>query len=200
MRSAAWRAVILALCAAAALSALTSVASIVGLGGAPPWSGRWGWVGSFAPPFSQEVDAIAPGGPADKAGVRPGDAIDLRANTLQERYWIQLRPLNGRPITILVRRGALQRGMVVKPVSLESASKNWTEFLVYGVPFFTQPCLTLWIGFFAGLIAWRRSHVPEMRLLALTLAAGPGCPVARTGQVLVHWGSSSGLLHVRFRS
>ena len=41
--------------------------------------------------------------------------------------------------------------------------------MVYGTGFFAQPCLTLWLAFFATLIGWRRSHVPEMRVLALAL-------------------------------
>jgi hypothetical protein len=174
MKPAAWRAVILALCAIAALSAVTSVFSIVGMGGAPPWSGRRGLQPTLASePFSIRVASVDPGGPADRAGLRAGDIIDLRANSLQERYWIAGRPLSGRPLPLLVHREALQEKVVLVPSSIQSRyagkSWNWTAFLVYGTGFFAQPCLTLWLTFFAAVIGWRRSHVPEMRLLALAL-------------------------------
>ena len=169
-----WRAVILTLCAIAALSAITSIFSIVGMGGAPPWSGRRGLQPAVASePFSIRVASVDPGGPADRAGLRAGDIIDLRSNSLQERYWIAGRPLSGRPLPILIRRGALQQKVVLVPASIQSRyagkSWNWTAFLVYGTGFFAQPCLTLWLAFFATLIGWRRSHVPEMRVLALAL-------------------------------
>jgi hypothetical protein len=176
MKPAAWRAVILTLCAIASLSAVTSVFSIAGAGGAPPWSGRRGLQPAPASePFSIRVASVDPGGPADRAGLRAGDIIDLRANSLQERYWIAGRPLSGRPLPLLVLRGALQEKVVLVPASVQSkyAGKrwNWTAFMVYGTGFFAQPCLTLWLAFFAALIGWRRSQVPEMRLLALALAA-----------------------------
>ncbi|HLY04099.1 MAG TPA: hypothetical protein VKR56_16560 [Candidatus Cybelea sp.] len=174
MNPAAWRAAILTLCAIAALSAVTSVFAIVGLGGAPPWSGRRGLQPALASePFSVRVGSVDPAGPADRAGLRAGDTIDLRTNSLQERYWIAGRPLTGRTLPLLVRRGALQEKVVLVPASLQSIyagkSWNWTAFLVYGSAFFVQPFLTLWLAFFAALIGWRRSHVPEMRLLALAL-------------------------------
>jgi hypothetical protein len=174
MRPEAWRAAILALCIIAALSAVTSVFSIVGMGGAAPWSGRRGLQPSLASePFRMWVASIDPGGPADRAGLRAGDMIDLRANSLQERYWIAGRPLTGRALPLQVHRGALQKKVVLIPASIPSRyagkSWDWTAFLVYGTGFFAQPCLTLWLAFFAALIGWRRSHVPEMRLLALAL-------------------------------
>lgn len=174
MKPAAWRAAILTLCAIAALSAITSVFSVVGMGGAPPWSGRRGLQPAIASePFSVRVGSVDPGGPADRAGLRAGDVIDLRSNSLQERYWIAGRPLSGVRLPLLVRRGALQENVVLVPASIQSRyagkSWNWTAFLVYGTSFFAQPCLTLWLAFFAALIGWRRSHVPEMRLLALVL-------------------------------
>ncbi len=173
MQSAVWRTVLLSLCAISAFFAVATAFCVIGLGDAPPWSGRWGWGwGSVQIPFGIQLDAVNPGGPADRAGLRAGDRIDLRKSSLQERYWVMVRALNGRPVTLWVRRGAAEKKVVVTPTRLFTNLNIggwWRQFWVFVEIPFLQPALVVWLAFFAGLIAWRRAGVPQMRLLALTL-------------------------------
>lgn len=177
MRPAVWRLLTLAICTAASLSAVVSFTSFVGMGGAPPWTGREGFDSSSAGAFRLRVTDLDHGGPAERAGLRPGDIIDIRTNTLQERLWITNRPLTGHPIPLLVHRGALTKTLVLVPDPYIGIGRWFVN-----ANFLTSPFLTLLFAFFAALIAWRRSEVPEMRLLALTLAfiavwnEAPGLP------------------------
>jgi len=173
MQSAVWRTVLLSLCTISAFFAVATVFCLVGIGGAPPWSGRWGfgW-GRAEIPFGLQLAFIDPGGPADRAGLRLGDTIDLRKSSVQERYWVMFRALNGRPVALSVRRGTAQKKIVVVPTRLFtnlSIYGWWRWFWIYLALPIVQPALVVWLAFFAGLIAWRRSGVPQMRLLALTL-------------------------------
>ena len=123
-----------------------------------------GLVGSqFGPssePFNLAVASVDRGGPAARAGLRRGDLIDIRANTLVERYSLFETPLNGRPLILSVRTGSLQRKLTVTPHALELTWNVWLSAFA-----------ALWLLLFAALIAWRRSDVPQMRLLSLWLAA-----------------------------
>lgn len=162
MKPAAWRAVLLAICGLSALVNVASVVDVTGMGGAPPWRGEWGAVlGGLLPsnPFYIEVTSVDPGGAAARAGLRRGDLIDIRENTLVDRFSLLGAPLNGRPITLSVRRGSLQKELTVvpRPVQLD-----WSFWLgAFG---------DLWLLLFAALIAWRRADAPQMRLLSLWLA------------------------------
>ncbi|HEV3090061.1 MAG TPA: hypothetical protein VGX91_01310 [Candidatus Cybelea sp.] len=173
MQSAVWRTVLLSLCAISAFFAVATAFCVIGIGDAPPWSGRWGWGwGSVQIPFGIQLDAVDPGGPADRAGLRAGDKIDLRKSSLQERYWVMVRALNGRPVALWVQRGAVQKRVAVTPTRLFTTLNIggwWRQFWIFIEIPVLQPALVVWLAFFAGLIAWRRSGVRQMRLLALTL-------------------------------
>ena len=163
MKAGTWRAAILALCGIAALAAIAEFFGAVGLGGAPPWLGIWGnTVAASSQPFNITIQSIDPGGASDRAGLRPGDLVDLRANDLVDRFSLLGQPLNGRSVTLSVRRGSSQQTVAVTPGSA-SLRRRWDAFLYW-------PGL-VWIALLAALIAWRRSHVPELRLLCLALAS-----------------------------
>lgn len=89
-----------------------------------------------------------------------GDFIDIRANTFVERYSLLVAPLNGRPLTLLLHRGLLERRLTVKPRALILTWSGWLSLFA-----------VLWLLLFATVIAWRRFDVPQMRLLSLWLAA-----------------------------
>ena len=184
MRRVAWRPVLLAICALAALVQIAGVLDATGMGGAPPWLGWWGAnVGASSEPFNLAVTSVAPGGPAARAGLRRGDLIDIRANTLVERYSLFQAPLNGRALTLSVHSGLLQRTLTVKP---QATKLTWN--------FWLSTFAALWLLLFATLIAWRRSDVPQMRLLSLWLAA-----FALTGALLgfaVPWAWLDVLLNI----
>ena len=161
MKRVAWRPVLLAICALAALIQAADVLDATGMGGAPPWGGRWGAaLGVSSHPFNIAVTAVEPGGPAAHAGLRRDDLIDIRANTLVERFaLLGGAPLNGRPVILSVHRGPLQEELTVVP---RPQKTTWD--------FWLWPFGNLWLLLFAALIAWRRADMPPMRLLSLWLA------------------------------
>ena len=120
MKRIAWRPLLLAICALAALVQVAGVLDATGIAGAPPWLG---WVGAnsgpSSRPFNLAVTSVEPGSPAARAGLRRCDLIDFRANTLTERYSLFQAPLNGRPLALLVHRGALQEKLTVVPRALK---------------------------------------------------------------------------------
>jgi hypothetical protein len=163
MRPAAWRAVILVVCGITGLAALAELFGATGLGGASPWLGIWGaTVSASSQPFNLTIQSIEPGGAAELGGLRASDRVDLRAHDLLDRLSLLGQPLSGRPVTILVRRGAAQRTAIVTP-GPPNLKKRWDAF-------FNWPG-QIWIALLAALIAWRRSHVREMRFLCLALVS-----------------------------
>jgi hypothetical protein len=155
-----WRRVLLAICALAALAQVAGVLDATGMGGAPPWQGWWGAnAGASSKPFNLSVTSVDRGGPAARAGLRRSDLIDIRANTLAERYSLLETPLNGRPLILSVHSGSLQRELTVIP---RASMLTWIFWL------FTFAAL--WLLLFAALIAWRGADLPQMRLLSLWIA------------------------------
>jgi MFS family permease len=163
MRRVAWRPVLLAICALVALVQVASVLDVIGMGGAPPWWGRLGArIDGAAGPAHVVVRSVEPGGPADRAGLRRGDLIDMRANSVVDRLaTLSLEaPLNGRPLVLAVHRGSLQKEISLVPEPVP-AQRYW-DFLLGSLG-------SLWLLLFAALIAWRRADVPQMRLLSTWL-------------------------------
>jgi len=157
----AWRPLLLAICALAALAQITDVVDATGMGGAPPWQGWWGAAtGASSRAFKLAVTSVDRGGPAARAGLRRGDLIDIRANTLIERYSLFDVPLNGRPFTLSVNRASLQEKLTVIP---RAPILTWNFWLFTFAAF--------WLLLFAALIAWRGADLPQMRLLSLWIAA-----------------------------
>lgn len=160
MKQVPWRPVLMGICALAALVQVAGVLDATGIAGAPPWLG---WVGAntgaSSKPFNLAVTSVAPGGPAARAGLRRSDLIDIRANSLVERYSLFEAPLNGRPLTLSVRSGLQQKKISVIP---QATKLTWNLWL--------STFAALWLLLFAALIAWRRFDVSQMRLLSLWLA------------------------------
>ncbi len=130
------------------------------MGGLPPWQGWLGAnTGASSKPFNLAVMSVDRGGPAAQAGLLLGDLIDIRANSLLERYYLFDVPLNGRPLILSVRRGSLQRELTVIP---RAAILTWTSWLITFSVF--------WLLLFATLIAWRGADLPQMRILSLWIA------------------------------
>jgi hypothetical protein len=157
----AWRPLLLAICALAALAQIADVVDATGMGGAPPWQGWWGAAtGASSTAFNLAVTSVDRGGPAARAGLLRGDLIDIRANTLIERYSLFDVPLNGRTLTLSVNRGSLQEKLTVIP---RAPILTWNFWLFTFAAF--------WLLLFAALIAWRGADLPQMRLLSLWIAA-----------------------------
>jgi hypothetical protein len=160
MRRVAWRPVLLTICALAALAQVAAVLDATGMGGAPPWLGWWvAGTGASSQPFNLVVTSVEPGGPAARAGLRKDDLIDIRANTLAERYSFFQSPLNGRPLILSVHRGSLQEKLTVIP---RAPIITWNFWLFTFAAF--------WLLLFAVLIVWRGADLPQVRLLSLWIA------------------------------
>jgi hypothetical protein len=161
MRGVAWRPFLLSICAITAFLSLVNLAGQVGFGGRPAWLGLWGATyRASTQPLKLVVVSVDSGGASAAAGLRAGDRIDISKNPLVERFSITGQPLSGRPINLSVQRSgqSLQLNVVPRPLDFRI---RWDVL--------ASDFGTLLILLFAGVIAARRSHVREMRLLSLTL-------------------------------
>jgi GAF domain-containing protein len=157
MRRVAWRPILLAICAVTALVQIASVLDATGFGSAAPWQGWWGAnAGASSIPFYLQVTSVEPGGPASVAGLRRGDLIDIRANTLLERYFLIKVPLGGRPIALSVRDGSRQERLTI---IAQRPRLSW-DFWLYTFA-------ALWLLLFATLLAVRGAEIWQTRLLSL---------------------------------
>ena len=162
MTPAAWRSVLLTFCAVTAVLTVASLVDELGAGGAAPWYGVWGmYFGASAEPFHISVLVVDPSGPADRAGLHQGDLIDVRQNTIVERFGEFYQALEGKPIALSVRRGALTKQVKVVPGPVLDPTLRWSIVL--------SNLGDLWLLLFAALIAWRRAFVPGNLLLSFVL-------------------------------
>lgn len=128
----------------------------------PAWNGSAGW--SLEPAgrrFEVNVAAVAPSGAAGRAGVHPGDTIDLRRITFEERVFLLAlpAPLAGHVLPISVERDG--RGLHLDVVPIHRPMP-WSAWIGYAV--------LLWMAAFGALIAWRAPAMPEARLLSFALS------------------------------
>jgi hypothetical protein len=163
MKPATWRAVLLAFCGAGALLVVVDFFNQVGMGGAPPWYGVMGaYVSGSSQPWHVSFRGIDPGGPADRAGIREGSSIDVRAQSALVRLSLLGQPLAARPITFRVNDAGVTTQRVLVP-GVFSLSRFW-QYVVWEFA-------SLWFLLFAVLIAWRRPYVDNNLLLATLLAS-----------------------------
>lgn len=173
MKPATWRAILLACCGAGALLVVIGFLDQVGIGGATPWYGVMGaYVGGSSEPWHVSFRGIDPGGPADRAGIREGDSIDVRDQSLLVRLSLLGQPLEGRQIVFPVNSAGVisRRVFVPGPFSL-------ARFWQYAVWDFGS----LWLLLFSALIAWRRPYAGNNLLLSTVLA----CAAIGIGSALI---------------
>ncbi|HTW83435.1 MAG TPA: PDZ domain-containing protein [Candidatus Sulfotelmatobacter sp.] len=162
MKPATWRAMLLTLCAVGILLAVGALVDQTGMRGLPARYGVWGaYFDGSAAPYHMTLRGVDPGGPADRSGLHEGDLIDLRASSLLERLSLMGQPQADRPVTLRVERGSARSDVVIVPKSLV-LSRFW-NLAIWEVA-------SLWLLFFAALIAWRRPYVDSNLLLSAVLA------------------------------
>jgi len=160
-----WKWLIFGLCALLAIDALFVVLDIFGLGGRT-WYGYYG--SGYVPvkPFTEVVQGIQPGDATEKAGIRDGDLIDFRDQTLATRIFMLGQPCPVAPLTLVIIRDDRRFTTTLTPSSVyenESALKVLSGIV---------PTITcLWCLGCVLLIATRRSWSLEGGVLAVALAA-----------------------------
>ncbi|HET6275651.1 MAG TPA: GAF domain-containing protein [Candidatus Cybelea sp.] len=159
-----WRRLLLSLCALGLLVVFFSAADIYGLGGRP-WRGFWD---ATVVTTNQSFVTIAaeprPDGATAAAGIRNGDVIDLREQTLGARYaWIY-ELMATQPTQLVVRRGS-QR--FVANVTGSTGFEGPWAFKIAGL-LAAQIAVLFFLGC-AALIALRQLKSYEARVVALVL-------------------------------
>lgn len=155
-----WRIAIITLCAFAALLMVASVfGGTLGLAGVTR-VGLWGMELVPSQPFTFVVTSLDPGQAADRAGIRPGDVIDMRAQSTIVRMWLLAEPVAALPAHLTLVRNGRSFDTTVVPFGV--SLRRRPDILVF---FFA----TEWMLAFAALLAWRKPESYEIRLLSLIL-------------------------------
>ncbi|HEY1975643.1 MAG TPA: GAF domain-containing protein [Candidatus Baltobacteraceae bacterium] len=165
-----------------------NLADVFGLGG-QPWYGYWDAnVAMTEQPFTVSVVEPVPGGAADRAGLRNGDRIDLRLQSLEGRTRISTQPVGAQPTLLIVTRGARTFAARVAGSTLWDGQTAWKTLNA------TLGSIGgFWFLACAFLIATRPQVSRDARMLTLILilpsffGLGPGAfvvPDARLNQGL----------------
>lgn len=135
----------------------------VGMGGTAPWYGiLGGYVSGSSEPYGVSIRGIDPGGPAERAGIREGDTIDVRDQSVLVRLSLLGQFLADRPVTLRVNSAGVSAQRTLVPGRF-SVSRFW-QYVVWELG-------SLWLLLFAALIAWRRPFVDNNLLLSAVLAS-----------------------------
>jgi len=182
MKPAMWRVPLLMLCAVAAVLTLASGIDYFGIAGSTPWAGNPGVTqGASSEPYRTSVVSVASGGAADRAGLHPGDRVDIRSNTVLERLQLFLgfpTTINGRPVTLSVHRGSRQERVTLVPVAWDPG-RYWY--------FFVSLAGLFWMVLFAALIAWRGTYAPGNFMLSAVLVFAALGGLGGTGDFALPW-------------
>jgi hypothetical protein len=181
MKPATLRAWLLTLCSLAAILTIAATFDYFGIVGTP-WAGNPGTsLGTASEPYRALVLSVDPSGPADRAGLRPGDRVDIHANTVLERLQLFYgfpTTINGRPVTLVVDRGARQERLTITPVAWDPARYGYFVVSLIGL---------LWLALFAALIAWRGAQTPGNFLLCALLLCITIGSLGDTGSIALPW-------------
>ena len=156
-----WRLVSLSLLSL--LVTLFVIATLFSIGGRP-WFGWWDANALRAAPYIVRIVEPRPGGATERAGIRGGDLVDLREQSLETRIAVVSQLSASRPTMVTVERGSNRSThSVIGSTSWESAPQ-WKL-----PPQVLTSLAALWFGICALLLALRQWSRPDARLLILTL-------------------------------
>ena len=164
-----WRFALLALCGLSLAITLFGAADGLGIAGRP-WFG-W-WDANAAISGQRFIVAVAQpraGGASARGGLRDGDRIDLREQTLSTRMGVVYQPAATRPTVLRVHRGSATLTIAVTPSTVWEGVPAWKL-----PPVFSVTIASLWFMICALLIALRRWWDREARILALVLLCVTG--------------------------
>jgi hypothetical protein len=155
-----WRIAMIALCAFAGLLAAASFfGSAFGWGGVPR-IGLWGMELLPLRPYTFVVTSLDTGQAAERAGIRPGDEIDMRAQSTIVRMWLIAEPVVDLQANLKVMRDGRLLDVAVAPLRIDLLRRPDVVLFFIAVE---------WMLAFAALLAWRKPESYEIRLLSLTL-------------------------------
>ncbi len=156
-----WRLVSLSLLSLSVTLFVT--ATLFGIGGRP-WFGWWDSNALRAAPYTVRIVEPRPGGATERAGIRGGDLIDLREQSLGSRIAVVSQLSATRPTIVTVERGGNRSiHSVIGSTSWEGAAQ-WKL-----PPQILTSIAALWFGICALVLALRQWSRPDARLLILTL-------------------------------
>ncbi|MGA3036359.1 MAG: hypothetical protein ABSE64_02645 [Vulcanimicrobiaceae bacterium] len=134
------------------------------------------WVPSGVP-FVDRVASIQPGSPADAAGARVGDRLDIRDLSPAQRLRYRDGMVVGQKIVLPIRRGDARLSFALTPWPLTKdtfwRNDGWDQMLSIIGEF--------WCLFVAALIIWRRPESMEALILASLLILENGSVAIAAG-------------------
>lgn len=159
-----WKWFLLALCGICTAWTIAFAVDSFGVGG-PAWYGWWDDI-FFAngQPYTAVFDPPASGGSIALAGIRAGDTIDLREQSLGARLKLAFQPVASVAVPLVIHRGNATLHVLVMPDTLSSDSSGLkaiqTFMLVIGA---------FWLIGCALLISLRRAEAVDARTLAVMI-------------------------------
>lgn len=159
-----WKWLLLGLCTLGLVALLSQVVDDVGLGSAP-WFGFWDdTFANTSQPYVVAVYQPRPGGASYTAGLRDGDRVDLREQSLDARVAVLWQLVATRPTRVVVHRDARIFTDDVTGSTIYGGAWQWKapNFIVRGIAF-------LWMIGIAFFIALRRWWSVDGRLLVAYL-------------------------------
>jgi hypothetical protein len=156
-----WRLVSLSLLSL--LVTLFMIATLFGIG-VRPWFGWWDSNALRAAPYTVRIVEPRPGGATERGGLRAGDLIDLREQSLATRIAVVSQLSATDPTIVTLHRGSQRSTHTV------IGSTSWEGAVQWKLP--PQVCTSLaalWFGGCALLLALRQWSRRDAQLLILAL-------------------------------
>ncbi|HEV3153144.1 MAG TPA: hypothetical protein VGZ02_05025 [Candidatus Baltobacteraceae bacterium] len=160
-----WQRVVLVLCLVGLLAVVESAWATYYLEGDAFGGEPFGPVTTSQ--FVDTFQALVPGSVAERAGIRIGDAIDLRRMIPGARYHLRNELLAGEPLRLPIVRNGTIRTLTVTPATYTTIPFWAASQLLFDWAFWLGSAIGLFV---AALLIWRRPDNIEVRLLSLTLA------------------------------
>ena len=164
-----WKWPLLAAAVVCLVWASFAVLTYFGLG-TKSWFGYWGMITyPTGQPFVDVIEPPQPGLPADRAGIKGGDLIDLREQSFEARVGLFAQPFAHRPIDLVIHRGDRRLTVRVVPTTAWEVSNP--------VGIISDVIGAVWGFWYIGcafLIILRRASLVEGRMLAIALLCTGG--------------------------